>query len=223
MSNAKRHVWGVVVGIFAIPVIAVGTSPRLQDVSSPLGPPAAITAIFIVLAVVLGLLAGSRISPLAALLPGLAMVGLAVVFHVPDVSGPLVDAGDDWVSEADRLIYGVIGGLLLGSALPPSRWRAAAPYEDEDLLSASSPGPAPEPRDRPAPQPSYPQEYQQHLPRTEADTNPYRGPNPTQTPPPGWDAPPPGQQGQPPRDAAPGPLHPLSRPHEPGNLYRRPE
>ncbi|MFB9202093.1 hypothetical protein ACFFV7_12920 [Nonomuraea spiralis] len=114
----------------AIPLIAAGLlyGPR----TTPSGVDWAAAAALAGTAVLIGVLAGSRISPVASLLPGLAFSALAGATIVRVVTGGDRRMGFDLVP-ADYLdAYAallntwsfVIGGILLTASVFPSRWRA---------------------------------------------------------------------------------------------------
>ncbi|GAA1618620.1 hypothetical protein GCM10009733_013660 [Nonomuraea maheshkhaliensis] len=123
MRNGVRHLLGAGAGLLATPLIAAGFVSH-AGLDGWLA-----TSLLAGLMVVIGALAGSRISPLASLLPGLALAVPAGAFL----------AGAPWVTP-----YGVVPpayeagyrALLAGWALPvacvlvvaslfPSRWRGA--------------------------------------------------------------------------------------------------
>ncbi|MGK5551272.1 hypothetical protein ACSNOI_06625 [Actinomadura kijaniata] len=137
MSNGARHGLGAVVGLIATPVLA-GTltlgldravrSTRAFELTGAeryLG-----AALLVVAAALVGLLAGSRLSPLASLVPGLAFAlhGLGWVLAprtMFDISDSLVP---EFLARGYRFMEPLGVGLLLGVALvvaslPPSRWR----------------------------------------------------------------------------------------------------
>ncbi|MBC6458141.1 hypothetical protein [Actinomadura sp. HBU206391] len=141
MSNGARHTIGAVVGLIATPLLAVALffgaerSLRffryyaLDDASRWTGGAAILFA-----AVVLGLVAGSRVSPLASLIPGAvyftvgALWVLAPRFTLEHTSRKLPDTLDRGYSVFGS--YGMIlllGGLLVAASLPPSRWAARTP------------------------------------------------------------------------------------------------
>ncbi|MFC3997053.1 hypothetical protein ACFOVU_14065 [Nocardiopsis sediminis] len=137
MSNGSRHLFGFLLGIAAVPVAGFGLAwaphwpsvygvgiddvPRVPEAVPPL-------VALGVLAVVIGFLTGSRLSPLAAAVPGLALAALGVLdatpWPVPVVPGYLEPPGGGapWFPWGPLFI--LVGGLLFASALPPSRWRA---------------------------------------------------------------------------------------------------
>ncbi|MFC4560607.1 hypothetical protein ACFO4E_01925 [Nocardiopsis mangrovi] len=148
MSNGSRHVIGFLLGIAAAPVVGLGLAwaPHwppvygigVEDIPRVPDPVAPLIALG-VLAVVIGFLTGSRLSPLAAAVPGLALVALGVLdatpWPVPVVPGYLdpPGAGTPWFPWEPLFI--LVGGLLFASALPPSRWRARyrpGPAAEED-------------------------------------------------------------------------------------------
>ncbi|MEU1720025.1 hypothetical protein [Nonomuraea sp. NPDC005692] len=143
MGNGVRHFAGAAVGVAAIPLIAAGLLYGPRATTSVLDWTA--TAALAGTAVLIGVLAGSRISPVASLLPGLAFTALAGATVVRAATGGDRRMGFDLVP-ADYLdAYAallntwslVIGGILLTASVFPSRWRArrggaAAPEEGEE-------------------------------------------------------------------------------------------
>jgi hypothetical protein len=137
MPNGVRHVLGLLAGLVLAPVTALGLlygTERMQRIfqvyffrpGTQWTPILLLTAV----AVVLGVLVGSRLSPLASLVPG-------VLFGVP---GLLWAVAPEWTlhhtarklpGALDRGYqvvgpYGVLlvlGLLLLVGSVPPSRWR----------------------------------------------------------------------------------------------------
>ncbi|NUS09707.1 MAG: hypothetical protein HOV97_44925 [Nonomuraea sp.] len=91
-------------------------------------------------AILIGVLAGSRISPLASLLPGLAFTAYAGVLMVRGGVGDLIPAGyleplNTWSS--------VIGVILLAASVFPSRWRARKGKEAAPESEREEPPPLP--------------------------------------------------------------------------------
>lgn len=139
MRNGVRHMLGAGAGLLATPLIAAGfvSHASLDGWIA--------TSLLAGLMVVIGALAGSRISPLASLLPGLVLGVLAGGFL----------AGAPWVTPPGGVPLPYEAGyraLLAGWALPvacvlvvaslfPSRWRGAP-----------RPAEPPEPAEPPAPQ-----------------------------------------------------------------------
>ncbi|MEU1391447.1 MULTISPECIES: hypothetical protein [unclassified Nonomuraea] len=140
MGNGARHFAGAAVGVAAIPLIAAGLLYGARATTSVLD--WTTTAALAGTAVLIGVLAGSRISPVASLLPGLAFTALAGATVVRAATGGDRRMGFDLVP-ADYLdAYAallntwslVIGGILLTASVFPSRWRArrggAAPEKE---------------------------------------------------------------------------------------------
>ncbi|WP_188188774.1 hypothetical protein [Nonomuraea sp. SYSU D8015] len=157
MRNGVRHWLGAGAGLLATPLIAVGLSYGAAERYRLL---AQLTidwipmSMFIGAFVLIGVLAGSRLSPLASLLPGLAFTALGASLLVRLSMG-----GDHMLwwdflpreyPEAYKTLLGTwslpAGCLLLAASAFPSRWRckAAAPAEP--------PPPQPE-EEAPAPPP----------------------------------------------------------------------
>jgi hypothetical protein len=144
MSNVSRHLIGVLLGVAAVPVVGFGVAwapawpsvagyavtdvPRVADRAAEL-------AALGVLALVIGLLAGSRLSPLASLLPGLALTALGALGALgtpPALAAALEPpgGGDPWFARDPALL--LVGGLLLVASLPVARWRARRDRRAED-------------------------------------------------------------------------------------------
>jgi hypothetical protein len=137
MSNGARHVLGVVAGLLLPPLIAAGLWYGVGDIvsGSPafglswLGP-----AVLAVSGLVFAFLAGSRMSPLASLLGGLAFTALGVVASMgtPDLRvlsqrwlPAVMDAGFQAVAYTGVLLF--LGVALLVVSMFPSRWRSSEP------------------------------------------------------------------------------------------------
>ncbi|MCW2938356.1 MAG: hypothetical protein JWN00_1341 [Actinomycetia bacterium] len=134
---SARHVVGVVVGLaapFAIAAPAmygVGTSYErlvryVQTGTASYGS----LALIGVAGVLIGLLTGSRISPLAALIPGAVFTGYGAIWIVRPASAvnliphlpSTFDRGYQTLGGSGALL--LAGIALLASALFPSRWRS---------------------------------------------------------------------------------------------------
>ncbi|TYK53523.1 hypothetical protein [Actinomadura decatromicini] len=139
MSNGARHGLGVVIGLIVTPIIAA----CMAYGTTKLGQFARILAyegsdrwvgggLVLVAAVLIGLVAGSRVSPLASLIPGVVftIVGLLWVFSprwafrhagrdiIPD------RIGDGYLTLSAFGIFLLLGVGLLVASVAPSRWRA---------------------------------------------------------------------------------------------------
>jgi hypothetical protein len=165
MPNGLRHVLGLIAGVILAPVIAAGLlygTDRLARLFQTYffrgNDQWTAVAILTLAGVTLGVLVGSRISPLASLIPGLLFTGVGGLWAVAPVwmtrhsSHKLPDAFDrgyQYVGPYGVLL--VLGLLLLVGSLSPSRWRAREPrtvrqaYEygppDGGFVPASGPVP----------------------------------------------------------------------------------
>jgi hypothetical protein len=227
MSNGGRHAIGAVAGLVATPLMVVALAfgferfGRFWSYGAFMGPGgserwyAAPAVLFV--AVVLGLLAGTRISPLASLIPGViyTVVGLVWVFAPRFSAEHFMDAGPDSLRRGASFMgpYGLfllMGVFLLVASLPRSRWAAVAPRRWADAGGprphefggmappygqVPGPGQAPGPHGRPpGPPPGMPGQPQA----------PYQQPGPG-APPPAY---------SPPAYAPPPPAGPEQRPAE---------
>lgn len=157
MSNGARHGLGVLFGLIVTPVIAacmmygtekIGRSVRTLAFDG--GDRWVGAAALVFAAVLLGLAAGSRLSPLASLIPGLAYTGTGLLWIVAP-RWSFQNLGRDVVPRelftgytllapyGILLLLGV--GLLVASAAP-SRWRVLAPGAAAPRFGAPPPAPA---------------------------------------------------------------------------------
>ncbi|MGH3240811.1 MAG: hypothetical protein ACRDNL_10540, partial [Spirillospora sp.] len=139
MSNGARHGLGVVIGLVVTPIIAAclsygamkfGTFMRTLATEGSdrwVG-----AGVMLIAAVLIGLVAGSRVSPLASLIPGAAF-GIIGVLWVAAPRWSFEHAGRDVLPK--DLQYGyltlgpfglflALGGALVVASLAPSRWQA---------------------------------------------------------------------------------------------------
>ncbi|MFC4910530.1 hypothetical protein [Actinomadura gamaensis] len=145
MSNGARHGLGVLAGIASIPALGAllifgahrilrqrnGISVTYRDVG--VGDGLIVLGLLLAGGLLVALLCGSRLSPLASLIAGLpllayggwwavrpmkAMVNLA---HVPGAKG---ERGVDVQFVAQSGLLVVIGAALVFASFPPSRWRS---------------------------------------------------------------------------------------------------
>lgn len=145
LSNGARHGLGLVVGAVITPLAAAalmfGTGQsskffaylaydRVEQIPA--------YASLVVAAVLLGLASGSRISPLASLVPGAAFTLTGVAWVVSPVSRVTAEPdmlpatlGRGYTTLGAYGIFLMLGSLLLMASLPPSRWRAGATAEAE--------------------------------------------------------------------------------------------
>ncbi|MEV4252547.1 hypothetical protein AB0J52_05200, partial [Spirillospora sp. NPDC049652] len=150
MSNGARHGLGVLAGVAAIPVLCallffatrrLGTqqtrfATTFKDGSVTDG--LVILGLLAAGGLVVALLCGSRVSPLASLIAGLPLLGygafwavrpvqalrnLGSIRHVPGVKG---DYGITVAMAARGGMLLVLGAALVIASFPPSRWRSRA-------------------------------------------------------------------------------------------------
>jgi hypothetical protein len=174
MSNGARHWWGVLIGLILAPAIAAalayGTWRTLSG-GQQFGPTSNEYRIGLgslaITAVVLGIVVGSRMSPLASLIPGLVLTALGGVWAaspnwaVKHTAGKLpdsldkLDAGYRSIGATGVLL--MIGLVLLVASLFAARWRAredprpAFEYDAQPPYDMQQTAPEPLPYDR-APQ-----------------------------------------------------------------------
>ncbi|TDC68798.1 hypothetical protein E1200_10610 [Actinomadura sp. GC306] len=142
MSNGARHGLGVLVGLVVTPIIALcmmygvdrlGRTMRVYLFSGNdkyLG-----AAVLLVAALLLGLVVGSRVSPLASLIPGAGYTAIGLVWLLAprwafEHAGRDILPREMWGGYATLAPLGIfllIGVVLLVASLAPSRWKAARP------------------------------------------------------------------------------------------------
>jgi hypothetical protein len=156
LRNGVRHLLGAGAGLLATPLIAAGLGYGLNKPQPIVGWMA--LAAFFGAVVTVGVLAGSRVSPLASLLPGLAFMGFWVTVQVRMGMGgdhrlwyAFVPA--EYLHGYETLLHTwspVVGCILLTASIFPSRWRAAvkpvAPPPEEEPVEAAAPEPPPLPK-----------------------------------------------------------------------------
>ncbi|GAA4235566.1 hypothetical protein GCM10022254_43080 [Actinomadura meridiana] len=142
MSNGARHGLGVVIGLLVTPVIAMclmyGTSKLtrfVQIMAGDSGERWAAAGVLLIAAVLVGLVAGTRVSPLASLIPGAAFAVVGFLW----VAAPrwsFENSPRDLLTGETRNGYLIVApsgfllvlgiGLLVAS-VAPSRWQARVP------------------------------------------------------------------------------------------------
>ncbi|WP_433436342.1 hypothetical protein [Nonomuraea sp. CA-141351] len=135
MRNGVRHVLGAGAGLLATPLIAAGFIVGIERfrATAVMSVDWTVMAVFIGTLVLIGALAGSRISPLASLLPGLAFTGFIGAALVRIAMGGDHRMGFDQVPSEFlegymSLLYTwslPTGCVLLAASAFPSRWRGA--------------------------------------------------------------------------------------------------
>lgn len=161
MPNAIRHVLGLVAGLVVTPLIAgclmYGTfelyrSTRLAYTSDT-GELWRGLVPLLVAALLLGLITGTRVSPLASIVPGLLFTAVGLVWAIAPrwtiehLYRPLHDRLEQGYSMlgSSGLIL-VLGVALLGASLAPSRWRGRAAAPAAPAFGGAPPAPsAPQP------------------------------------------------------------------------------
>lgn len=138
MSDVSRHALGAVTGVLFTPLLALGLTYGVDrvwadwSVQSP--SPAGLGSL-IAIGLLGGILAGSRLSPVASLIGGLAftLLGLAPTVSLL-LDAPALDPGPvpSFLVEGYRLLlysggFLVVGVLLLTASCLPSRWRRPRP------------------------------------------------------------------------------------------------
>jgi hypothetical protein len=141
MSNAARHWWGALLGVILVPAIAAALAYatwRTLSGRAQFGPTSNEYRIglasFAVTALVLGIVIGSRLSPLASLFPGLALTAVgglwaaSPAWAAEHTGGKLphsldkLDAGYQSMGTTGLML--LVGAVLLFASLFPGRWRA---------------------------------------------------------------------------------------------------
>ncbi|TMR89783.1 hypothetical protein [Nonomuraea basaltis] len=159
MRNGVRHLLGAGAGLLATPFIAVGLGYGFSERYRML---AQVTIDWIAMGafagalVVIGVLAGSRLSPLASLLPGLAFTGFALTGMVRLGMGGDHRLWYDLVPSEYLVSYATLlhswslpaGCLLLAASVFPSRWRGKVVREEPPPPSPEEEAPEPPPLPR---------------------------------------------------------------------------
>ncbi|SEG91091.1 hypothetical protein SAMN05444920_107193 [Nonomuraea solani] len=140
MSNGARHALGVVAGLLLPPLVAAGLWYGVGDLRLQAAQAFQISWIaigaLVAAGIVLAFLAGSRLSPVASLIGGLAFTALGVlpllemtgVRLLPDGLPPAAfQTGFQTLGYSGlQLVFGV---MLLIVSMFPSRWRSQIVYE----------------------------------------------------------------------------------------------
>ncbi|MGI5206812.1 hypothetical protein ACQEU6_35210 [Spirillospora sp. CA-108201] len=140
MSNGARHGLGVLIGLVVTPVIALCLMYSTTKFTEYFryfftrgGEDRWIgAAAVLVAAVLVGLAAGSRVSPLASLIPGAAYAGIGVLWLASprfafEHSGRGLLSRELYLGYTTLAPYGIfllLGVALLVASLAPSRWKA---------------------------------------------------------------------------------------------------
>uniref|UniRef100_UPI0010417FEF hypothetical protein n=1 Tax=Actinomadura roseirufa TaxID=2094049 RepID=UPI0010417FEF len=139
MSNGARHAIGVVIGLIVTPVIAgclLYATNRLARYFLRYYAHGndrwTAAALLLAAAVVIGLVTGTRVSPLASLVPGAVFAAAGALWvvaprwsieHTARKLPDDLDRGYQYLGPYGMLL--VLGVALLVASAAPSRWRAA--------------------------------------------------------------------------------------------------
>ncbi|MEV0586391.1 hypothetical protein [Nonomuraea sp. NPDC050310] len=152
-----RHWIGAIAGLLLTPVLfaglTYGAGRAVRGWSLHYLPWIGLSAL-LATAVVAGILAGSRISPLASLVPGLALLVVGVMHQLSVLVGGLpvaeleralpTDLRNGYLATARSGMIVLVGALLVVASTAPARWRkapvAAPPYRPEAGERARSEG-----------------------------------------------------------------------------------
>lgn len=201
MSNGARHALGVIAGLIMAPLLLVGLSYGMGQVTMTMqrtiAPSWLGLGVLAACGVLLGLLAGSRLSPLASLIAGLGYTLLGVAQPLAQLLRLDVDLAPTslprWLGAgySTLLFTGLLlflGLTLLTVSVLPSRWRSArrlAAQAQPYYPQAEQHRPQPEQQfQQPPPEQYRPEPYQgyQHEPYQQPE--PYRQqPDPFSPPP----------------------------------------
>ncbi|MFC5822334.1 hypothetical protein [Nonomuraea insulae] len=138
MRNGVRHLLGAGAGLLATPLIAAGFL-----YSSNLAERWIALVVLGASMVVVGVLAGSRISPLASLVPGLAFAGAAAFARSPWIVLIQAEYTKTYLDLID--IWGLTTAcVLLAASVFPSRWRGVRkPEPSQEEVAEEEPPPLP--------------------------------------------------------------------------------
>ncbi|WP_395109370.1 hypothetical protein [Actinomadura sp. SCN-SB] len=141
MSNGARHGIGVLVGLVVTPVVAfcvfygvsrVATLFRVLALEGRWSDRLIALAVLVIAAALLGLVMGSRLSPVASLVPGVVFTAFGLLWllvpnfagkHTGDMLPRSLDFGYGVVAPYGILL--LLGVALLVASMSPSRWRVA--------------------------------------------------------------------------------------------------
>ncbi len=166
MNNAVRHTLGFFAGLVALPGVLLplcyGSVQITRDYQALAKPSATGIAAVLGAGLILGVLCGSRVSPLGSLVPGAVFLLYGVAWSVDPyaMSGSVVDPLPDELRrgllELTSLgVVLVLGVLLVVASVPPSRWRVLPkpPPVPYPRLPFATPLPGSPPADGPQPPP----------------------------------------------------------------------
>ncbi|AUS80344.1 hypothetical protein C1701_20625 [Actinoalloteichus sp. AHMU CJ021] len=134
MRNSSRHITGAVLGVLLTPAIGWGLgwasgelvrAFRVFDVGVDLLLP---SLVIVAIGLAIAVLTSERVSPVAALVPGVAFLAAGLLFMVSTgtatrVMGWLGSVSPALISLASFGLLLLLGTVLVASALMPGRWR----------------------------------------------------------------------------------------------------
>ena len=158
MSNSMRHTVGALIGVGAVPVSLAALSflvPNIHQMVNRFEATSSLALLgaLLLLALLLGLTATSRLSPLAALIPGLVLTMAGLLPAVPQLYSQVLGMFPAGLY-LDPPVAIVAGGMLVAAAFPASQWRSTQPAVPPTAAPAGFP--AGHSGGYPAPQATYP-------------------------------------------------------------------
>ncbi|WP_016698139.1 hypothetical protein [Actinoalloteichus spitiensis] len=163
MRNSSRHITGAVLGVLLTPALGWGLGWSSGELVRAfrvfaLGADLILPSLVIVaIGLVIAVLVSARVSPVAALVPGIAFLAAGLLFMVSTgtatrVMGWLGSVSPALISLASLGMLLLLGTVLIASACMPGRWRepgAADPATSGALGGPTgAPAPFPRPEDR---------------------------------------------------------------------------
>ncbi|MEV5888888.1 hypothetical protein [Nonomuraea fuscirosea] len=135
MSNGTRHALGVVAGLLLPPLAAAGLWYGVGDLSLQLAQTLQLSwialGVLVAAGILLAFLIGSRLSPVASLLGGLAFIAVGALPFVELATGARLipsdllpsPVGSGFQTLGYSGLHLVLGVVLLAASVFPSRWR----------------------------------------------------------------------------------------------------